>query len=85
MPAPAFSSLDSDRNSFSSCSAEPQLNDRLAHAARPANKPSWRSVCKRLDAIRLEIDAAFARRDIDAVIRLNDDFRHVMRGSLGGR
>ncbi len=51
----------------------------IAHAARPAGKPSWRSTLKRLNAIDAQSKAARARGDWQTVHACNADWSFVFR------
>lgn len=70
-------------NPVSNPISQPSPNTSGAgHTNRPTRKQQQRAFQRRLNAIRLAISAAFARRDIDEVLRLQADFAHVMRCSL---
>lgn len=71
--------MQSPAQKSDSRSADVQLNPSLTHTARPAKKPSWRSVCKRLNEIDALRRAAFARRDWPAVHSLDSDWHWVFR------
>lgn len=68
--SPILSSTEPNLNSVNACTG---------HAARPAKKPSWRSVVKRLNEIDAQRKAAFARRDWPAVHALDSDWHWAFR------